>query len=391
MPTAPATVIVCHRGHVMQPVHAQRPTAISLFSGAGGIDIGIRNAGFAILACIERDPFCCETLRTNIDREQLPTQVLEADIRHIDPFALMADMHVQPGELDLLFGGPPCQAFSQIGKRLSVNDERGMLLFEMTRFAAALRPRVILIEQVKGLLNALDHHGTPGGVLAMLVQELQSLGYRVTWQVLVAADYGVPQLRQRVFIVATRSSYHFTFPEPTHAADQRMPLFAMPGYRTVGDVIADLPQPATKESYSGTDSHVDITPAGDRFRIHGVPEGEHLASQHHLSMEQRRNLTKKDTTKFRRMKRSDPAITLRCGEVFFHPTEDRYLTVREYMRIHTYPDTYILKGAIRGRSGQVKNLDQYRQIANSVPPLLAELLGSAIMECLYPEQVLQSS
>lgn len=82
------------------------------------------------------------------------------------------------------------------------------------------------------------------------------------------------------------------------------------------------------------------------------------------------------------MSRTDPSITLRCGEVFFHPTEDRYLTVREYMRIHTYPDTYILKGAIRGRSGQVKYLDQYRQIANSVPPLLAEQLGWAIIACL---------
>lgn len=167
-------------------------------------------------------------------------------------------------------------------------------------------------------------------------------------------------------------------------------MFSLMNYRTVGDIISDLPKPASKDNYSGTNSHVNITPVGDRYRINGVPEGEHLASQHHLPSDQRQKLTKKDTTKFRRMSRNSPAITLRCGEVFFHPTEDRYLTVREYMRIHTYPDSYILKGAIRGRSGQVKNLDQYRQIANSVPPLVAERLGESIIASLKDTQLEQA-
>jgi DNA (cytosine-5)-methyltransferase 1 len=358
-------------------------TALSLFSGAGGLDIGIRKAGFQVLACIERDPFCCETLRANFVRENLATQVIEQDIRNLEPEQLLEAVQLQPGELDLLFGGPPCQAFSQIGKRLSIQDERGMLLFEMPRFARVLRPRMILIEQVKGLLNAQDHNGVAGGVLNMLIDNFNQIGYQVHWKTLLAADYGVPQLRQRVFIVATQDQARFSFPEPTHLPPHHtIPLFSLPAYQTVGDVLADLPIPPPKDAYIGCDSHVDITPAGDRFRIHGVPEGEHLAAQHHLLPEQRRNLTKKDTTKFRRMSRTSPAITLRCGEVFFHPLEDRYLTVREYMRIHTYPDTYILKGAIRGRSGRVRDLDQYRQIANSVPPLLAEQLGRAIYASL---------
>lgn len=371
----------------MTSATAHVPVALSLFSGAGGLDIGIRKAGFSVLACVERDPFCCETLCANVARENLSTEVIEDDIRNLDPLALMRKVSLEPGELDLLFGGPPCQAFSQIGKRLSIQDERGMLLFEMTRFAKVFRPRVILVEQVKGLLNSQDHNGVVGGVFDMIVGELADLGYEVNWKLMLAADYGVPQLRQRVFIVATRDKSRFLFPEPTHLAPgQNMPLFGLPNYQTVGDVITGLPAPASKEDYKSDDSHVDITPAGDKFRINGVPEGSHLAAQYHLPIEQRRNLTKKDTTKFRRMNRTAPAITLRCGEVFFHPTEDRYLTVREYMRIHTYPDDYILKGAIRGRSGQVKNLDQYRQIANSVPPLLAENLGRAIMECLQETQ-----
>lgn len=373
----------------MDQVRSDKLTALSLFSGAGGIDIGIRNAGFSILACVERDPFCCETLRTNISRESLNTRVIEDDIRNIDPTTLMLGLGLKTGELDLLFGGPPCQAFSQIGKRLSIQDERGMLLFEMPRFAKVFHPKVVLIEQVKGLFNAHDHEGVVGGVFTMILRDLEELGYKTKWQLMLAADYGVPQMRQRVFIVATREDVCFNFPDPTHSSvNDAKPLFDLSIHRTVGDVIFNLPTPASRDNYDAEDSHIDITPAGDRYRIHGVPEGSHLAAQHHLPVEQRQNLTKKDTTKFRRMSRTIPAITLRCGEVFFHPTEDRYLTVREYMRIHTYPDTYILKGAIRGRSGQVKNLDQYRQIANSVPPLLAEHLGRAIMECLQGERAI---
>ena len=373
----------------MDQVRSDKLTALSLFSGAGGIDIGIRNAGFSILACVERDPFCCETLRTNISRESLNTRVIEDDIRNIDPTTLMLGLGLKTGELDLLFGGPPCQAFSQIGKRLSIQDERGMLLFEMPRFAKVFHPKVVLIEQVKGLFNAHDHEGVVGGVFTMILRDLEELGYKTKWQLMLAADYGVPQMRQRVFIVATREDVCFNFPDPTHSSvNDAKPLFDLPIHRTVGDVIFNLPTPASRDNYDAEDSHIDITPAGDRYRIHGVPEGSHLAAQQHLPVEQRQNLTKKDTTKFRRMSRTIPAITLRCGEVFFHPTEDRYLTVREYMRIHTYPDTYILKGAIRGRSGQVKNLDQYRQIANSVPPLLAEHLGQAIMECLQSERAI---
>jgi DNA (cytosine-5)-methyltransferase 1 len=371
----------------MYQARVDKPKALSLFSGAGGIDIGIRNAGFSVLACVERDPFCCETLRTNISRESLDTKIIEDDIRNIHPATLMSDLNLKLGELDLLVGGPPCQAFSQIGKRLSIQDERGMLLFEMPRFAKVFRPKVILIEQVKGLLNAQDHNKVIGGVFTMIIRELEDIGYKTKWRLLLAADYGVPQMRQRVFIVATLGEVNFDFPDPTYSSvNNAKPLFDLPIHRTVGEVISTLPIPASRNAQRVEDSHIDITPAGDRYRIHGVPEGQHLAAQHHLPAEQRQKLTKKDTTKFRRMSRTSPAITLRCGEVFFHPTEDRYLTVRECMRIHTYPDDYILKGAIRGRSGQVKNLDQYRQIANSVPPLLAEHLGQAIMECLQCER-----
>ena len=359
--------------------------ALSLFSGAGGMDIGVMQAGFDVIACIELDPHCCETLRHAATNEKRDTKIIEGDIREIDPFQLMAELGMVPGELDLLCGGPPCQAFSQIGKRKALDDERGMLLFEMTRFAKAFRPKAILIEQVKGLLNAPSPDGTAGGVFELLLDELQSLDYVPKWKVVLAADYGVPQKRQRVFIVSTLKPNGFEFPAPTNGAEQQtISLFPLPPYVTVGEALSGLGKPANSKLHYPENSHLDITPDGDRRRIKGVPEGSHLAKELQLPADQRCNLTKKDTTKFRRLSRQEPSITLRCGEIFFHPEDDRYLTPREYMRIHGYPDEYSLKGPIRGRSGRVRYLDQHRQVANSVPPPVARVLAESIrstIEC----------
>lgn len=364
-------------------VKAKAPIALSLFSGAGGLDIGLRGAGFDILACVEKDPHCCDTLRLAAQRDHLSTYVVEGDIREVLPESLRRQLRLRRGELDLLAGGPPCQSFSQIGKRGSLADDRGMLLFQMVRFAEEFRPKIVLIEQVKGVLTAPDASGRPGSVLERLIQGFQELGYTTTYRTLNAADYGVPQLRRRVFVVATRGRSTFQFPAPTHAPrDQITPLFPLLPYFTVGQALAGLPEPARGNNAVPLDGHADITPAGDRARIHGVAEGSHLARELHLPAEQRQNLTRKDTTKFLRLSRSRPSNTLRCGEIFFHPTEDRYLTPREYMRIHTYPDDYYLCGPIRGRSGQAKNLDQHRQVANSVPPILALRLGEAIRQGL---------
>ncbi len=187
-------------------------TALSLFSGAGGMDIGVTQAGFDVLACIEIDPHCCDTLRDAATREQRNTQVIEGDVRAVDPSRLMRELLMQPGELDLLCGGSPCQSFSQIGKRGCLDDERGMLLFEFARFAEVFQPKVILLEQVKGLLNAPDQNGKIGGVYETLLARLQILGYTTKMQVIKAAQYGVAQLRERVFVVAAKGGAKFDFP-----------------------------------------------------------------------------------------------------------------------------------------------------------------------------------
>ncbi|MUG93375.1 DNA (cytosine-5-)-methyltransferase [Scytonema sp. UIC 10036] len=366
-------------------------TALSLFSGAGGLDLGLMQAGFDILACIEIDPHCCHTLRASANRDGRSTRVIEDDIRNVDPTQLMGELLLLPGKLDLLCGGSPCQSFSQIGKRGCLEDERGTLLFEFVRFAEVLQPKAILIEQVKGLLNAPDRNGKIGGVYEMLQMQLQELGYELKMKVIRAVEYGVAQMRERVFVVAMTKDGGFEFPPPTHSDPSKptLSISPLPPYVSVGEVLRGLGEPISCRDNQLNDNHIDITPVGDRKRIHGVPEGSHLAKELHLPIEQRCKLTKKDTTKFRRLSRTEPSITLRCGEIFFHPTEDRYLTPREYMRIHGYPDTYLLKGPIRGRSGRVRYLDQHRQVANSVPPPIACAIGKAIQQALDASELQQ--
>lgn len=359
------------------------------------MDLGVTQAGFSILASIEKDPHCCQTLHFAIESSKSETEIIEADIRDIDPLGLMNKLQIQVGELDLLFGGPPCQSFSQIGKKKGLEDERGLLLFQMVRFAGALQPKVVFIEQVKGLLSARGRTGEKGEIFQLLLTELEALGYISKWKVVNAADFGVPQLRERVFIIATKEFNGFKFPEPTHTPKVQPSLLgSLKPYVTVGEAIQGLNQPELKNGKEPQreDSHVDPTTNGDRFRINGVPEGSYLASPvHNLPKEQVKGLTKKDTTKFLRVSRFKPSKTLRGGEIFFHPEENRYLTPREYMRIHGFPDTYLLKGPIRGRTGRVRNLDQYRQVANSVPPLIARILAQEIHNRLICQKSLNSS
>lgn len=347
----------------------------------------MRRAGFDILAEIEHDEHCCSTLRATVAREKTNTKVIQADIKTVDPKHLLADLNIKKGELDLLFGGPPCQSFSLAGKQLGLCDERGPLLFEIIRFAKHILPKVILLEQVKGLLSAKEKNNRRGEVFESFLAEIEKIGYTPKWRVVMAADFGLPQLRERLFVVATYGKNGFIFPERTHApAEECDSLFQLEPYVGVGAVLGGLEMPTPKirgqTVYDNEDSHVDVTPDRDRERIAQVPEGSYLAAQVHLGEELRRGLSPKDTTKYLRLHRKRPSNTLRCGEIFFHPTENRYLTPRECMRIHGYPDNYFLKGPIRSRTGTVRNLDQHRQIANSVPPPLAEIIGKQIMRYL---------
>jgi DNA (cytosine-5)-methyltransferase 1 len=351
---------------------------LSLFSGAGGFDLGATQAGVNVRGCIEIDRFAVETLRANFESDSNGPFIHHGSIEDVDLEAFSKQSGIYPGELDVLFGGPPCQTFSQIGKQASLDDPRGLLLFQMVRFAEFFMPKTVVIENVKGLLSATGPAGRKGEVLESLVSSLENLGFNVNWKVLDSSNYGVAQNRHRLFIVGALD-FEPTFPQPTHSEPDLLNPDAIPKL-SVGEVLIGLGSPEIKGS-EREDSHIDGTPAGDRRRISGVPEGSFLAACEFLPQEQRGKLTKKDSTKFRRLSNSGRSNTLRCGEIFFHPNEDRYLTPREYLRVHGYPDEFVLKGPIRGRSGQAKELDQHRLVANSVaPPVASELLRHLIAE-----------
>lgn len=336
--------------------------AISLFSGAGGMDAGVEQAGFRTICAVEKDPHCANTLRANSKRGKL---IVELDIRAVDPAGLMRSMDLAQGDLSLLYAGPPCQPFSQAGKKMGLKDERGPLIFEVVRFAKAMLPEAVFIEQVEGVLKSK-------GVIEGMLRRLKRLGYGVNYTIINAVDAGVPQRRRRLVITAIKRQN----PVPCVTVSRV--------HRTVADVIKDLPLPASsRDEAMPVKNHVDITPSRDRERISFVGEGSWLAKEESAPANIRRNLTRRDTTKFRRLSWDEPSLTLRCGDIFYHPCDNRYLTPREYMRIHGFQDDYVLQGPIRGRTGQVRTLDQHRQVANSVPPPLAKKVARAIKNQIW--------
>jgi DNA (cytosine-5)-methyltransferase 1 len=173
-------------------------TSISLFSGIAGLDSGLHKAGFEPIFCAEIDPNAQATLKLWLSEQGIES-VVASDVTQINPHNLRRDLELMPGELDLLAGGSPCQSFSLIGRRGSLIDERGLLLFQMVRYAEAFMPKVVLIEQVKGLKSAPCLKNKKGGVLENLIRNFQELGYTVSYEVLRAADFGVPQIRDRLF------------------------------------------------------------------------------------------------------------------------------------------------------------------------------------------------
>ena len=335
-------------------------TAISLFAGAGGLDIGVDQAGFKTICAIEIDPHCVSTLQRNARGKT----VWQVDVRALDPHGIGEALNLRSGELALLHGGPPCQPFSQIGKKAGIADPRGLLVFEMVRFAAALRPAAVLIEQVPKFLDAVAAYGMT--MLDVLADEFHQVGYDLRAAVLDAVDYRVAQKRKRAIIVGVQRGHQFTFPEVNLGA----PL-------TVGEAINDLPDAVLPDRAPLAPNHVDVTPDRDRYRISHVAEGQWLSKAQGAPPDAIQRLTPKDSTKFRRLHRELPSLTLRCGETLYHPLEDRYLTPREAARLQGFPDKHVFDGPIRRRTGTVRDLDQHRQVANAVPPPLAMAVASS--------------
>ena len=346
------------------------PKIISLYTGAGGLDYGFEAAGFKTGVAIEFDHDCCETLRAS---RSWP--VIERSIFDV-PTAQMLEMTgAGAGDVDLVIGGPPCQPFSKAGywargDSLRLDDPRASTLSAYIRVVEEARPRVVLLENVEGLAYSGKDDG-----LRMLLAGFEAINrrtksaYRPMAAVLNAADYGVPQLRERVFLIAACDGTVFRFPAPTHRPDEhdRAPLLdAIPldSYRTAWDAIGDL-KPLPEEDLEVRGKWADLLPS--------IPEGNNYLW--HTDRGGGRPLfgwRRRYWTFLLKLAKAKPSWTIQAqpGPAVgpFH-WKNRRLSARELCRLQTFPDDVSVKGA---------RTSVQRQLGNAVPSLLAEVLGRAI-------------
>ncbi len=323
--------------------------AYSLFSGGGGFHIGMEKAGFNVLIANDLEPKAATTHKKN----WADTPFLLKDIRLVSGEELL---NLSNGKKpDFIFGGPPCQGFSTLGTKLS-SDPRNALFDHFVRVVNELNPKCFLFENVKSLTTMYE-----GQFKENIINKFEAIGYKVTYKILNAADYGVPQHRHRVFFFGTKLEAEFQFPEPTHGPASRNKT----PYTTVGEVIMDI----VELDETTIPNHLALAHSEtviNRYKL--IKEGGKLPPKDSLPIElQRTNFG----NTYKRLNRNEPALTMVPGNNAFpiHPTLNRSLTPREAARIQTFPDNHIFEG------------DRRRQcilVGNAVPPLLAEVLGTEI-------------
>lgn len=383
-------------------------TVVSLFSGAMGLDIGIQRSGsYKLLACLEKEKVFCETIRANIEAGNLEPdiQIYEGDIKTHSPTEIMQHLKLKPGELDLLIGGPPCQSFSTAGKRGTVQDPRGSLLWSYLDFVKVFKPKFFLMENVRGLISAATKHRPiasrpdkggkalraeeqPGSVIKSFSDDLQEIdgeSYHLDIFEVNAVNYGAPQIRERVIFIGNRFNIQFEFPLPDHfpldqpSTDKQLTLFeddeaaSKKYWLTLGDVIKDLPKTPIEV--------MDFSPRKKGF-LAMVPPGSNWRS---LPIEtQKESMGKAWFAKggrsgwWRRLTFELPCPTLvtmpnHASTALCHPIETRALSIQEYKRIQEFPDNWVVCGTTS---------QKYAQIGNAVPTRLGEVAGRALAKQL---------
>ena len=332
-------------------------TAIDLFSGAGGLHLGFEEAGYKIKLCVDNDDLVERTHKRNFPH--IP--MINEDIRGVTADRIR--QYLKGKSLDVVIGGPPCQGFSTIGHRVSsdpqkryAHDARNELVLVYANLIKELRPKFIVMENVKGILT-LDK----GAYLENVMKTLRDTGYNAEYRLINMADYGVPEIRYRVIIIGNRVGLPVEFPEPDHSDNKND---ALPGWNPCGPVLADLVDVQDNPEFN----HVALkhTPKNiERYKL--IPQGGRLPEDA-LSPELYR---KNFGNTFKRLDPNRPALTMVPGNDAFpiHPTLNRSLTVREAARIQTFPDWVIFEGNRR---------QQGHQVGNAVPPMFSKKLGDFI-------------
>jgi len=358
--------------------------AISLFSGAGGLDLGMEQAGFQIVSVVEKDADAAKTIGLN--RPLLHEGAVSRDIQMVEAQVLLEeggrvlnlDRPLKRGEVDLVIGGPPCQPFSTAGKRGSVMDPRGSLFMDFIRIVKDIQPRFFVMENVRGLLSApirhrphnervigcaaLDPDEMQGAALKVVLNEMQKLGYGVAYNLLEVADYGVPQNRNRVVFIGSRDGEQVTFPVPTHGKKG----CGLSQWRTLKDALIELedPQPEYTSYSENRLKYLRLLKTGQNWRY--LPD--------ELKEEAMGGAYKSGGGKvgfYRRLSWDKPSPTVTTSPHqkatdMCHPEELRPLSIRECARIQTFPDDWIFHGSISSK---------YRQIGNAVPVVFAQIIG----------------
>lgn len=370
---------------------------LDFFAGAGGLSEGLRMAGMQVIYANEIDKWAKMTYEYNHpetifhcgDITRLTVEMIDTDLRNKYGFGIE--------EIDVMAGGPPCQGFSIIGQR-NIDDPRNRLFREFLRLVAQIQPKAFIMENVFGLLSMQN-----GKVKDEIVEAFTEAGYTMSEpKVLTASDFGVPQIRRRVFFLGIRKDLSlspFLYPPATHAGKAN--LLSKKGllpYVTVGDAISDLTE-AIIESIG-----IDI---GEDVLYHALAKNDYQRNMrgnclsvynHHTKrlldtrMERISKLSEGATkislpkelqaggheNKYRRLSFSEPSPTLTAHmskdlSDFIHPKFNRPITVREAARIQSFPDSYVFVGS---------EFQQLKQIGNAVPPLLGKAVAQCVIEQL---------
>lgn len=369
----------------------------SLFTGAMGLDIGLELAGIQTTLAVEIEPTFCSTIRLN----RPDVTILPTDVSTLSGKDLYAARHVE-GDVDLMVGGPPCQSFSTGGKRASIADPRGNLIFEYLRLIREVQPRFFVLENVANLITAALRHrkiedrpgrhwslkrydqatfnldnGAPpleddersGSAIRQIMTDVSTLGYSVVFGVLDAADYGAPQHRLRFVMIGGRDELPPSLPTPTHG---RIDLGLLP-YVAVRDAIAHL--------QNNPGPHSEYTSEVRRF-FSLIPEGGNWRSLppelQPLALGGGWNSGGGKTGFFRRLAWDKPSPTItgrpnRKASALCHPTLDRPLSVRECANLQGFPETWQFSGSMNA---------QYTQVGNAVPVALGHAVGRALVDRL---------
>lgn len=333
--------------HYESVVHVDRNdvTAIELFAGAGGLALGLEQAGIKTLQYVEFDKACCETLKQNRPN----WNVVYDDIHNVD----FSDYE---GAIDIVTGGFPCQAFSYAGKKLGFEDTRGTLFHEFARCVKEVKPKMFLAENVRGLVSH-DH----GRTLETIISVFESLGYHTQHKILNACYFGVGQKRERIVIIGIRNDLDIEFEYPKPDSE----------WTTLKTALKNCPASVGVEYSEKKKKVLSLVPPGGCWVDLPEDVAKDYMGKSYYSGGGRRGMA-------RRIAWDEPCLTLTCSPSQkqterCHPDETRPFTVREYARIQSFPDDWSFCGGIG---------DQYKQIGNAVPVEMGRRIGIQLYKAI---------